>query len=577
VLNASGSASAVGTYFFSDRTAYYDFELRYSHATDDARLALSWQSLSTSPALVPPSALFRSENISHTNLSVSPSALSALRSVTVGAKPHFATAGAMGSLLVETRDRFGNTLRRGGDLVQLFGVMGDGSVVSATNVVDFGNATYEVQFEARLSGTMKAYVTVGCCPPAPDLGAFEVLDSARELFTGDSPVQVLVLADVASPHLSYASGPALRTPVVAGSLSSLVVWFVDGFGNPAADSSGAALSSTFLAQTGAEYTPAYLSIAHFPNYAEVTFNVTQAVQLSVSVSMSVEERGGERLVPIKGSPFSVTVVAGAAEASRCLARGLGLRYVTVGEPSAFKIQLFDFFGNPAPAKGQYLLSTAVGPEALDNSPAVAVAAAGDESQTYYYTISRPGQFLLHLELVSSAGLLGRYFIGRAGDPHESLAPLFARVDPQLSFSWPSVMSLLAGHYTPALPRGSHFAMATWTGFVVAPVTEEYEIQVVAGGNIEAEVFLSSALVFSSSAGINVTTVSRLGARTAHRLLVTVRPVQSDSGNSLEPSVSVSLVWKTRFTRWAPVPPSVLFCEAGPIKGSPFHVTASTLP
>jgi hypothetical protein len=198
VFSSNQTSSISGKYTFID-TFPKEFVLEYAHYTGEAYMTLQWRSPSTPDEVIPSSAFTHWRNISFYNTTVHPAALS----------PHHCTAyappqpqpqysaleraqvAAKHSFVVYARDRFGNLLQRGGDVPSMVAVGPDG-VAFRGDVTDYENSTYLIEYYPTVAGVFRMYVTVGCCPPHPNVGLPAELEMASDLQIMGSPFLLTV-------------------------------------------------------------------------------------------------------------------------------------------------------------------------------------------------------------------------------------------------------------------------------------------------------------------------------------------------------------------------------------------------
>ena len=544
----AGSGGEVGQYLFAGGAE--ELRLEYLHGarlplgdTAPAHLALAWSSAAAPPAPVPPAALLRRVNITHTSVWVAPAALSPRRSTVAGVWPT-PVAGAQTAFTVQARDAFDNALDVPGTPVALFG-LGSGAVLGADAVLDRGDSTYTVLYTPTAAGALLLFVAAGCCPPPLDAGPDALLAAIQPLLVTGAPLSVVVAAAHASPAASIATVPA---SVVAGRPAAVTVRLRDPWLNAAL--CGDAVVS--LTATGASGGTMVLSeSACRSSEASVQVVLTVAGGYALAVALDA--------LPVRGSPFAVTCVAAAPAAAATLVRGLGARSAVAGRPAHFEVTVRDSYLNVADGvayRTGALLARLRGPRAADGTDADVGCAEGVPGVFgCAYTPSRPGEHLLDVLLLTGGGLLGEYYSGSTRlDPASQLAPTLVRVDAAPALDWTYLAPSLAG-------EDSLFSVA-WTGFITVPVDEQYSLTL--QGAADCAVYLDDRLVSQPRAGVLIQTA--LSAGSAHAIRVLATGGQRDSGR---------LVWRTRLTAgWTPIPTASLYYEGTAVQGSPFTVGVS---
>ena len=230
-LNTTDSASPrkVGFFNFTDKHPR-EFVLEYVHYTGPSSLQLSWLSTSVEKQIVPASAFTRWRNVSHFNTTIVPAPLSPAHSTAYGAALTRVTAGQDASFVVYARDRFGNLMQRGGDVPSAVAFGRDGALFRG-EVTDYGNSTYLINYHPTVAGEYLLFVTVGCCPPHPNVGQFAEISMSTELHISGSPFHLVVSPAGVDASRCVAAGRGVLGST-AGVSASYDVMLRDLYNNP---------------------------------------------------------------------------------------------------------------------------------------------------------------------------------------------------------------------------------------------------------------------------------------------------------------------------------------------------------
>ena len=230
VINMTSTHAAnTGSYNFTDSNSR-ELVLEYAHYMGEAFLQLQWQSPSTPLAVVPASAFTHWRNMSHFNTTIHPAPLSPRTSTAVGAALTTATVAQHASFVVYARDRFGNLMQKGGDVPSAVAFGRDGALFRGA-VTDYGNSTYLVEYVPTVAGEYLLYVTVGCCPPHPNVGQASEISMSADLMIQGSPFLLTVMPAEVEVTRTVAAGPGALGGV-AGQQQGMFLLYRDVFNNP---------------------------------------------------------------------------------------------------------------------------------------------------------------------------------------------------------------------------------------------------------------------------------------------------------------------------------------------------------
>ena len=218
-----------GTFNFTD-TKSRELVLEYAHYTGESFLQLQWQSPSTPLAVVPSGAFSHWRNMSHFNTTISPAPLSPKDSTAYGAALTTATAAQRASFVVYARDRFGNLMQTGGDAPSAVAFGRDGALFRGA-VTDHGNSTYLIEYVPTVAGEYLLYVTVGCCPPHPNVGQASEISMSAALMIQGSPFLLTVSASEVEVARTTVSGTGALGGE-AGQQQGMFLLYRDIFNNP---------------------------------------------------------------------------------------------------------------------------------------------------------------------------------------------------------------------------------------------------------------------------------------------------------------------------------------------------------
>jgi hypothetical protein len=348
VCDGANISRLTGVYQFTDARSR-EFTMDYVHYTEESFVALYWQSLSTPYSLVPASAYSHWRNISHYNTTIHPNALCSSCSTVYGEGLLHATAAEKASFTLYARDSFGNLLQTGGEVVSAFAVGRDG-IVFRGDVTDYGNSTYLVEYIAVSAGDYLLYVTVGCCPPHPNVGVKGEIEQVGPLLVGGAPFPL----QVSSANVNY--GRSIVTGVgavggIAGTILRFTVSYRDIYNNPTShiydnsvlnNSEFVSVSFVDIAK-GESVRAAVISYTAHAGSFVVDYNMTVAGTYAMSVTF--KDMQTYAVTAVIGSPFVVVITSNAVWPSHTVLTGLGMMQATRNRTTAFRVQLFDRFKN----------------------------------------------------------------------------------------------------------------------------------------------------------------------------------------------------------------------------------------
>ncbi len=618
--NSTEIKSISGTYNFTD-TLSREIVLEYVHESGDSYMTLMWESPSTKVETVPSSAFSHWVNITHTNTTVHPAEISPIDSTAYGDSLHEGVAGTLHSFTLYARDQYGNLRQVGGEVPSMVAVGSQGAQFRG-NVTDYGNSTYLVEYYAPVAGDYRMYVTVGCCPAHPNVGLAAELREFRDLglLIKGSPFELHISANKVSPLRTTAFGEGVLGGI-AGSPTSFDVLFRDLHGNPTTlgedFTAGAYIRAEFtdiatgriFDDSSTEESISYGTLLASSSKSVVTYNFSRAGEYKMSVYYGSEAHDNGTYMThteseIFGSPFRVRVIPGAADASKTLCRGLGLRQAAENKSASFEIQLFDAYANKLITGGDKIYVRLNGDRSFRKDETVVPKCYDNLNGRYKcsYVARHNGYHELDVRILHAStsqpgglGLLGNYFNSPQAliniDGDDAMAPnTYTRVDEKVSFSWPTGI-ILPMHITLSESEESHVTgtvangygsltvgmdasleatvrrsgqSVIWTGFVSPPRSDTFQLKLRSVG-MSGSIYIDDVLVFDSLEGI-CESIEFLG-QAAYAIVVKASVIQAAS----QSPVSIELMWKTRVVKWTVIPSFFLFDSAEAVYISPFPV------
>jgi hypothetical protein len=628
-ITATGSGVPRGVYNFSDMSPK-EIVVEYAHYMDDAHLRLLWQSPSTPLSIVPDSAFLHWRNATHYNLTVHPSDLSAKHSTAFGGGLHNATVGVPQWFVVYGRDAYGNLRQTGGDVPSMVAVGPDG-VTFRGDVTDYKNSTYLIEYYPVAAGEYRMYVTVGCCPPHPNVGLSAEIATFEEeqLLVNGGPF--LLIVSPAAPKLSetIAIGDGLLSST-AGSYSTFRCLYRDLHKNPTYDlsSSGVNVTVSFVDKSsGVEIVSDDVIVMFFEDGSgfNVTYNLTRAGDYLMSVSVisaDADTSDSSVEVPIVGSPYAITVSPSVASSVNTVCRGAYLRQAVKGHKYSFEIQARDSYNNLLTVGGSKFLVRVTGGDVADGDPNYVPSCTDQLNGKYLcsYTASRSGQHHINVMLLSNtldgeaavnsvggvglrpggSGLVGNYHASSDPlNPHSNSAPILTTIDKSLSFSWPSGVifptsnnaadissrinaSVNSGTIPAIVPAAEDLSAIAggrlpltlegqsvlWTGYLVSPRSDRFAI-FARTNHFDATIYIDSKLVFDSSTGLQSSI--QLVAEASYALVIVGRSTRSALANSPTSPALFNLMWSTPTIKPSSISSFFLYPFAQHVAQSPYPV------
>lgn len=614
VINSTGGNFAQGLFAFSDAKSR-EFVLEYIHYDGPSYLTLYWQSASTPLAIIPPSAFTHWRNISHFNTTIHPNVLCSHCSTVYGAALTHAVVDVMKSFVVYGRDVYGNLLQRGGDVPTMVAIGRDG-VAFRGKVTDYGNSTYLIEYYATVAGQYRMYVTIGCCPPNPNVGLPAELEMIDSLLVQGAPFLLTVEPSVINSTRTIAVGDGLIGGI-AGMPLSFTTLFRDIHNNPTHSTPEVIVSCTVTfvdISTGKLVETAAISTQVTSNNLTTVYNLTNAGMYEMFVEVTVRSitaasktitvdgntdgaatdinmtayfhSNRTNPVPsnfyeryetsqIVGSPFNVIISPSKVYPPLTLCRGLGLRQAAANRVYSFEIQTYDVFGNSLLVGGAKFFIRLYGDANFQGAHAVVPFCVDAQNGAYtcQYTAAYSGPHELTIKVLNNSfthpggsGLTGRYYTSSSRVP--SVAALYTTVDAKLSFSWPTGFLIPAQNIGQpgSVPLISVGQSIRWDGFLVSPRTDSTYRFGAWAAHMNASIYIDSVLVYDTALGIQ-TEVS-LQQDSAYEIYIEVFV----STYAFNVPTSLTIVWSTSASPWALIPGFYLYDSATNIPLSPFPVS-----
>lgn len=585
-----GAQKNVGYYQFSD-TRHREILLEFVHHTGDAILSLSWESLSTPFSIIPASAFTHWRNMSHYNLTVHPAKLCSRCSTSYGQALVDAQVAKEHSFLVYGRDQFGNLLQHGGDMPSMVAV-GTNGVSFRGKVTDYGNSTYRITYYPTQSGTFRMYVTIGCCVGNTAVGLPTELRNRLPLLIGGAPFILQIRPAILNVSRSIAVGQGIIGGTVNSTLQYTVL-FRDIFNNPTTIENTSLLSYQISFKekvTGDIEFPHFLRVRPTPSNLTVEYSFLKAgtYWMTVQVGYANGSRVFVTQDHVASSPFAIVLSSSEPETNRGIARGLGLRQANASIPATYEIQLYDHFGNKIAVGGNKFYLRLVGDSNFTQAQRVfnVVPRCRDTQNGRYicdYTALHPGPHELVMRLLKGNsnhpggnGLRAFYFNSRDGANIASRqSPILTRIESTVELYAANGYiippeSLIAGFPTmslsPVLNLVEMGQSIRWTGFLIAPRTDNFRLTMVVR-NLNATIYFDNALVFDSWTQISYEVSLIQHSAYALRIEVATNVLH-------EIEVSGSLLWSTPSVRQHPVSTFFLYTDAEDFPLSPYPVVVS---
>lgn len=218
-----------GEYSFTDSRPR-EIVVEYVHFTGLSSMRLLWSSPSTPKQVIPASAFTHWRNMSHYNTTIHPAPLSPIHSTAYGEALTHATVGQNASFTVYARDRFGNLMQKGYDYPSMVAYGRDGTLFRG-KMTDYGNSTYLIEYHPTVSGEYLMYVTMGCCPPHPNVGIDAEIHLSRDLYIEGAPF-ILTVAPGSIDAARVVAAGAGTLGGIAGVSSEFSFLYRDMYSNP---------------------------------------------------------------------------------------------------------------------------------------------------------------------------------------------------------------------------------------------------------------------------------------------------------------------------------------------------------
>lgn len=480
---------------------------------------------------------------------------------------------SMSSFVVYARDSFGNLMQIGDDVPSLLAVGKDG-VAFRGQVTDYGNSTYLIEYYPTVAGQFLLYVTMGCCPPHPNVGFPAELDDMQPLLISGAPFKLTVASGPIVPSRSVAVGVGVLGGI-AGYLISFTVLLRDLHNNPTTNLFlvNSSVSVTFQRITDMDFVdPAYLAVSILEETIVVTYNMSRAGKYVMHVKLATTANP-DQIADILGSPFTPILSTGKVYPPTTICKGFGIKQAAQLRAATFDVNLHDVFNNAVGSGGTKFYMRLVGDNSYTSHDDVIPTCKDYQNGKYHcsYTPLHSGYHELVVKVLNGSfshpggnGLTGRYYDSDSGVIDSFTLPLLTQIDPVLDLAWPNgslVPSPLRDGVRTMLSTGSY---VRWDGFVVAPRTEEFlfTVQTV---NLNATVYIDSFLVFDSAKSLSFPISLVFGS--AYTIAVTA----SSSPNRYNAPASLTLLWSANTLRQSVVDQFFLFDSAEEIPLSPFPV------
>ena len=480
---------------------------------------------------IPSSNLLYEETIGHTFFpEIYPGSAYAPLSNAIGDSLHHAVSGVEQEFLIETRDKHGNLLLNGGVGVESHGYNNNATI--ETRVVENGNGTYAIHYNASASGKYDLSVKVG------------------GLHVKGSPFLLTVRPGRSNPE------------------TSILTMDNDGLGVTGAPLRSRLQTRDFhrnVRYKGGDKVIAYLSAVETPSekyFCQVDDNDNGTYLIEcpsqwekglylLYVSIESSSRIAE---PLKSGPFNVTVFAGPAVASTTSVFSSGTPITAEsGVPSvqfvgdagvwgSFVVSTKDLFGNYLITGGNHFAARVVGNDEAEVQ--VIDQENGDYIVAYKVDEASASAYKVEVGMVTGSGLVGNYYL------NEKLfverAPTITMIDDLIDFN--------AWHVS--------FSHATWTGYMSFPHSGTFELELTGIEGI-CRLFVGSKLIVDSNYGSSIGTFMA-----KENVLYEVKVEYSMDANRL----LLKMYWTSAKMPKQNVPGRHYFNATEPIHGSPFHLT-----
>jgi hypothetical protein len=296
-----------------------------------------------------------------------PTAVSAVKSVASGEGLSKAVAGQVASFALQTKDRFGNNLLNGGEIVTAD--LSKTGVIVSCEVKDLGNGIYGLAYTATEAGQYTAMIKInGVAIASTDSFAITV-----------NPA----VTNAAVSHIDEANDE--WKTCVAGVFCSATFQARDVFGNKKIVG-----GSAFVASVAD-------GVASITDNSDGTYEVEYMHTVAASHALVIELAG----VVIKDMPATVVVLPAIADAAKSVLSGDGLYNTTAGVATTFHVQAKDVYDNLLTSGGDSFNVQLVGPAPVMNT---FTTDGGDGTYSITFTTKVSGVFETSVYLgVAAAG------------------------------------------------------------------------------------------------------------------------------------------------------------------------------
>ena len=272
-------------------------------------------------------------------------------SIVVGRLDRFVAGLDAALVMVDTRDRYGNSREVGGDQLTLAATCESTGAVHEAAPTDLQNSSYAFVYSPTVAGLYSIEIRV-TATPADFLGGEVVqVAGAASLVGGRLHPSVVLPAPLDVPSCTV-SGPG-TVAATAGHAAPLIIQGRDQWSNMRTQDDGPfsyALHATRLSQSAASLSEVDVSgdaVYDASGRYLVSFNATLAgsYQIEISSGCPADDcttRFGD----------AVTVVPARTHAATSLASGAGLLDSVAGDSAAFIVHLRDRFGNGRASGGE---------------------------------------------------------------------------------------------------------------------------------------------------------------------------------------------------------------------------------
>ena len=533
-------------------------------------------------------------NISHYNTTIHPAPLNPSKSTAYGDALNNAIVGQVMSFTVYARDEYGNLLQTGGDVPSMVAI-GINGVSFRGNITDYGNSTYLIQYYVKKAGTYRMYVTIGCCPPHPNIGISSELQMINNLLIQNAPFILTVLPASIDITRTIAIGPNLFGGYAGNNLNFSILYH-DLHNNPTTINIldikikliWIDLITNFIVnQTN-------VNIMIYEQNTSIYYNFTKSGQYSMQVLIKIKSitngwipsLNGSLIIGqtitwssytnILGSPFSIIVSPNKGFAPLAKSRGIGLTNAYSGKQYSFEVRLYDEYNNPLIVGGSKLYVRLVGANNATEKQTIVPTCLDQQNGKYLcsYTPAYNGSHNLYVRLLNNSidhagglGLTGSYYSSSIVEPGS--VPVTKRIDSDISFSWADghFLPLESSSPDPVILAGQSIR---WDGYLLSPLTDTFQFACWMQ-HMDASIYIDSILVFDSK--YNISIPINLFAESVYRIIVEANTIPAEYSKP----ISIEMVWSTGTMRWSKVPSFFLYDSAINIQNSPFHVAIGSLP